>query len=362
MKYRWFLAVAALAVIGGLLWPVATTRVSPDKKPATWTLPRTAWGHPDLQGIWDSRSITPMERPAEYAGRTFLTDDEVAALEGKAESSIEGAIESGAGASRDGSPREPGTTKDVARAYSLAFSSFSTKYLRSKRTSLIVDPEDGKIPYSAKGREKLAAEVAFRKALSASDLRPVVDQANGPEERTNDRCTGFVPPCTNMQCGFARFVQSPEAVTIYYEGGHVGGVYRTIALDGRPHLPPNFRQWYGDSIGHWEGDTLVVDVTNFSSWKGGNLITAQLGFRGNGEGFHLVERFTRVAPDMILYRVVFENPELYTKPWTIEMQWIQADSKKNQIYESACHEGNYGLTNTLSGARADERELARRSK
>jgi len=348
--------------VSGLLWIAATNLAGQDGKPSAWTVPRTPWGHPDLEGIWDSKTITPMERPAEAAGREYLTDEEVAALERQAEARFSTAIENSAGITLGGDRAERGTTRDVAQAYSPVFISVGTKYVRTKRSSLIIDPPDGKVPYSPAGREKVAAETAYRKALAAADLKLVVDMADGPEDRPTDRCTGFVLPCANFQCAFTRIVQGPQSVAIYYEGGHVGGAYRTIPIDGRPHLPSNVREWYGDSVGRWDGDTLVVDTVNFTDWKNGNLTTSPLGFRGNGEQFHLVERFNRVGPDMILYRVVIENPALYTRPWTIELPWTQTDGKKNQIFESACHEGNHGLTGILAGARALEKEGARRSK
>ena len=362
MKHTLLILVGTAAIVSGLLWAAAPGLEGQEGKPSAWTVPRTPWGHPDLEGIWDSKTITPLERPAQSAGKEFLTDEEVAALERQAEARFSTAIENTAGITLGGERAERGTTRDVAQAYSPVFISVGTKYVRTKRSSLVVDPPDGKIPYTALGKEKVAAEMAFRKALAAADLKLVVDMADGPEDRPTDRCLGFVPPCTNFQCAFTRIVQSPQSVAIYYEGGHIGGTYRTIPLDGRPHLPPHVRQWYGDSVGRWDGDTLVVDTVGFTAWKNGNLTTAPLGFRDNGEQFHLVERFTRVGPDMVLYRVAIENPAMYTKPWTIELPWTLADGKKNQIYESACHEGNHGLTGILAGARTLERETARRPK
>jgi hypothetical protein len=359
MKNRWLLSLGAVATVGAVAW-LAATLESQRAEPDPWTVARMPWGHPDLEGIWDSKTITAMERPAAYAGRTFLTDEEVASLERQAEARFSTAIENAAGITLGGDRAERGTARDVAQAYSPVFISVGTTYVRTKRTSLVIDPTDGRIPYSSDGRDKVAAEAAYRKALAAADLRLVVDMADGPEDRPNDRCLGFVLPCTSFQCAMTRIVQGPRSVAIYYEGGHVGGAYRTIPLDGRAHLPSHIREWYGDSVGYWEGDTLVVDTHNFTDWRSGNLTTAPLGFRGNGEQFRLVERFTRVASDMILYRVSIENPVLYASPWTIEMPWIQASGKRNQIFESACHEGNIGLTGILAGARALEKETARR--
>jgi hypothetical protein len=349
MTGRCLTAVAVLAVL--LFGPsvvVGQTAAAADD----WTPAMTPWGDPDLRGIWNSKTTTPLERPDEFEGREFLDEEEVAALEGRA---LDRLLE-GSGAILLPERSERGTAIDVAGAYNSVFSSRGTTVVRTKRTSLIVDPTDGKIPYSPEGLDHVETEVAYRRALSAADLRTVVDMANGPEDRPNDRCLGFTLPCTSNYCAFARIAQSPGVVTIYYEAGHVGGAYRTISLDDRPHVPPHIRQWYGDPIGHWEGETLVVDTTNFTDRRSVQGTSTPVGFRGNGETFHLVERFTRVAPDMILYRATIENTAMYAQPWTIELPWIQADNSQNQLYESACHEGNYGLAGILAGARALEKQ------
>jgi len=148
-------------------------------------------------------------------------------------------------------------------------------------------------------------------------------------------------------------VQSPSSVTIYYEHGHYGGAYRTIPLDGSPHLSPQVRQWLGDSRGRWEGDTLVVETTNFSDLTN---------YQGSQENLQLVERFTSVAPGEFSYRVTITDPTTYTRPWTIEVPYTRADEKKNQIFEASCHEGNYALTSILAGARALEKNAAAKSK
>ena len=338
------------ALVVGLLLPsvvvAQATAVADDQ-----TIARTPWGEPDLQGIWNSKTTTPLERPDQYEGREFLSDDEIAELERSARERLE----QGSGAILLPERSERGTAIDVAGAYNSVFSSRGTTVVATGRTSLIVDPPDGKIPFSAEGLKKVETEVAYRKALSAADLRTVVDMADGPEDRPNDRCLGFTLPCTSNYCAFARITQSPGAVTIYYEAGHVGGAYRTIPIDGRPHIPPHIRQWYGDSIGRWEGETLVVDTTNFTDRRSVQGTSTPVGFKNSGETLHLVERFTRVAPDMILYRATIDNPAMYSQPWTIELPWMQADNTQNQVFESACHEGNYGLTGILAGARALEK-------
>ena len=314
-----------------------------------WTLGRTPWGHPDLQGIWSSKTTTPLERPAEYAGREFLTDEEVAELEGRALQ----ASQEGSGATLLPERADRGTAIDVAGAYNSVFSSRGTTVVRTGRTSLVVDPPDGRIPYSEQGQARVADELEYRRALFAADLETLTI-AEGPEDRPNDRCLGFTLPCTSMYCAFSRIVQSPDAVAIYYEAGHTGGAYRTIPLGERQHNPSHVRQWYGDPVGRWDGDTLVVDSTNFTDRRSVEGTSTPVGFRGAGETLHLVERFTRVAPDMILYRATIDNPAMYARPWTIEIPWIQAAEADNQIFESACHEGNYGLTGILAGARAIE--------
>lgn len=293
--------------------------------------PRTPWGDPDLQGIWNSKTQTPLERPDQYAGREFLTEEEVAALERQTFENP----------GRD-ERAERGTVADVEGAYNNIFSTFfATKVVATGRTSLIVNPSDGKIPYTAEARTRVADDAARRRATR--------DDATGPEDRPSDRCLGLTLPCTSPLCAFSRIVQSPDVVTLYYEAGHWGGVYRTIALDGRPHLPSHVRQWFGDSLGRWEGDTLVVDTTNFT-----NRTSSMATFIGANENLHLVERFTLVNPDRILYEATIEEPMTFTQPWTIEMTWARGEDQQNQIFESACHEGNYALTSILAGARAVE--------
>lgn len=315
--------------------PATAQEVSADSEAADqWTVPRTPWGHPDLQGIWDSKTQTPLERPGEYAGKEYLTQEEVDALE----------RETVEAAGRD-ERAETGTVADVEGAYNNAFSTFfAAKVVGTARTSLIVDPADGKIPYTPAAKQ-LVADLAAKRRATRED-------ADGPEDRPNDRCLGFALPCTSPLCAFSRLVQTPDSLTLYYESGHWGGAYRTIPLDGRPHLPSHIRQWHGDARGKWEGETLVVDTTNFSSME--NADRMRTSFGGVSQDMHLVERFTRVQPDLIMYRATIEDPGTFTQPWTIEMTWRQAGSTKNLIFESACHEGNYALTSILAGARVLE--------
>lgn len=336
------LALLIAALVTAVLGRSAVSGQTP-ARPATASgtakVQPTPWGDPDLQGIWSAGYIlTPLERPARFAAKEFLTDEEVADLE-REQSSNPGRNRRAA----------PGSVADVEGAYNDVFTGRGTRVVRTRRTSLIVDPPDGKIPQRTSEGEKQAAA-----------LRRIVDDENGPggradnpEERTQDRCSGITLPVNfgsaGISGGFVRIVQTPGGMTIYHEEGHHGGAYRSIPLDGRPHLPPQLRQWLGDARGRWDGDTLVVDTTNF---------TAQTNYQGSRETLHLSERFTRVAPDLILYRVTIDDPTTFPKPWTIEVPYTKGDEKENRIFESACHEGNYALTGILAGARKLEREKA----
>ncbi len=309
-------------------------------------------GEPDLQGIWDSKSTTPMERPEQYADREFLTDEEISALEAAREH------EATDGPQGRDVRAETGTEADVEGAYNNIFSTaLGTRYSRTKRTSLIVDPPDGRIPPltpEAKARRAATAQAARARGPRRADLPYPVDTGrsyDNPEDiRNMERCLGVSIPCTGGLCGFSRLVQGPKWVGIYYEQGHGGGGYRSIPLDGRPHLPPHIRQWLGDSVGHWEGDTLVVDTTNF---------TDQTSFQGSSEQLRLVERFTRVADDLLRYEITVEDPTVWTQHWTMELAPTLQDNTENLIFEAACHEGNYSLTTMLAGARLEEAEAER---
>ena len=154
-----------------------------------------------------------------------------------------------------------------------------------------------------------------------------------------------IPFISGTSGTFSRVVQTPNSIMLYHEDGHIGGGYRTVHMDGRPHLPAHIRQWLGDSIGRWEGNTLVVDTTNF---------TDQTNFNGSGEGLHMVERFTPMSADLIMYEVTVTDPEAWTSSWTVELPLQRIDNQENQIFEAACHEGNYAMTSILAGARVLE--------
>ena len=343
MRVRYAAAACALAA----LVVVALMAGAPvaGQEAADFEAPRTSWGDPDLTGIWSpGYTLTPLERPEEFGDREFLTDEEVAALEGAQDSS----------AGRNFRP-ESGTVADVEGAYNDEFTGRGKDVIRTRRTSLIVDPPNGRIPPRTPEAVARIGESRQRRAAGGGEVEtdvripyPVDPQsgsyADNPEDRASDRCMGITVPFVRGTSGtYSRFVQSPESMAVYHEDGHRGGGYRTIYMDGRPHLPPHIRQWLGHSIGHWDGDTLVVDTTNFS---------AGTSFYGASDNLHLVERYTRAAPDLVMYEVTVEDPTVWgDTTWTVEIPLSIVDNKSNQIYEAACHEGNYAMVSILAGAR-----------
>jgi hypothetical protein len=284
---------------------------------------RTKWGHPDLQGIWDFATITPLERPSELAGKDVLTAEEAAEFE---KQTLE---------RRNADRRDGGADADVGRAYNQFWWDYGSKVIGTKRTSLVIDPPDGKIPpLTPQGQKKVDARtVALR--------RP----AAGPEDRNLwERCilapNAGPPMLPSAYNNNVQIFQTPTHVVIYNE---MINDARIVPLDGRPHIAASIRQWKGDSRGRWDGNTLVVDTTNFRD---------DSGFRGAGTGLHLTERFTRVAPDTLLYEFTVNDPATWTKSWSAALPMKNTDGP---IFEYACHEGNYGMVNMLTGARAQEK-------
>jgi hypothetical protein len=288
-----------------------------------WTGPHTPDGQPDLQGLWTNATITPLERPKELTGKEKFTEQEAAEYEKRV-------LEETNKDRRDGSPEA-----DVGRAYNDAWWDRGTKVVPTLRTSIVVDPPDGKVPaLTAEAQKAASARAAVLQRLPA-----------GPEDRgLPERCilwpTAGPPMLPSAYNNNYQILQTPGYVVIFIEMIHD---VRIIPLDGRPHLPGHIRQWMGDPRGHWEGNTLVVDTTNFS---GKNP------FRGSDGNLHLIERFTRIDPDTILYRFTVDDPTAFTKPWTGEAPMTKTPGP---LYEYACHEGNYAMTNILSGARAEEK-------
>ena len=293
-----------------------------------WTPPRTADGRPDLQGVWTNATITPLERPTDLAGKAFFAPSEVAAYEKR--------VVENANVDR----RRSDIAQDVGLAYNEAWWDRGTHVVKTLRTSLIVDPADGKLPALTTDGERRAAALAEQRRLHPAD---------GPENRSlAERCILWATAGPPMMPGpyndNYQIFQAPGYVAISIEMIHD---VRIIPLDARPHLPSNVRQWLGDARGHWEGNTLVVETTNF---------TGKTRFRGASENMRLTERFTRTDPDTILYEYTVNDPATWTKPWTAQVTMAKSGSR---VYEYACHEGNYGMMGILTGARAEENNSAK---
>ena len=294
------------------------------------TVPRTSWGHPDLQGTWSTATITPFERTAEFAGKEFLTEEEAVEFERRTLQNT----------NRD--RRDGGATADVARAYNDFWWDSGTRVVATRRTSLVVDPPDGRVP-------ALTAD-AQRRQNALAEERKTRGPADNPEDRNLwERCiTRGVPNVMLPQVynNNYQIVQTPGYVVILAEMIHDA---RIIPLGGT-HAPSQLRFLMGDSIGHWEGDTLVVETTNF---------TDTTNYRGARENLRLVERFRRTAPDILMYQVTVDDPTTFTRPWTVE---LPARTSEGEIYEYACHEGNYGLEGILRGHRAEEKRATETAK
>jgi len=329
-------AVSALACLTPLLAAAQGTAgaAASNGAPAArkYTVPRTPWGEPDLQGIYSNRTITPFERPANVNGREFFTPEEVAALEKRAaeQSGDEG--------------RNKGTRADVERAYNDFWWDRGTK-VTTTRTSLVIDPPDGRVPpLTEEAKKRLADEPnrpAFRgTGASGRGADSWLDRSTFERCITRGMPGAMSPTAYNNNY---RITQSPGYVAIQIE--MLGGT-RVIPTDGRPHISGAIRNWMGDSVGHWEGDTLVVDTTNFND---------KILYRGAAENLHLIERFTRVGPNEIDYRVTIDDPTTFTRPWTLAIPFVVTGE---EMFEYACHEGNYGMVGILSGAREEEKAAA----
>lgn len=294
------------------------------RRPITkWTPPRTPDGQPDLQGVWEMSTLTPLERPAEFAGKPLLTEQEAAAYQKRTLDQLN-------------SDRRDGSSEtDLRRNYNEYWRDRGAELNPNLRTSLIVDPPDGRIPpFTPEGRKR-------RDAQTAASRNP-----SGPEDlalriRCISRGLPMVPTPNN---NFFQIVQSRGFVAILQEMMYE---VRLIPLDTRPHVSPNVRGYMGDSRAHWQNGTLVVDTTNF---------IGKDDFLGADENLHLVERLTRTGPDTILYQFTVDDPSAFTSPWSGEIPMTRTTE---EIFPYECHEGNYSMTDILSGARALEREAAR---
>jgi hypothetical protein len=284
----------------------------------------TSWGDPDLQGVWSNQTPVPLERPPALAGKVYYTDAEVAEVEKNA---LASALKNVAA--------EIATSGEFNEIW---VESEKGKVNRGRRTSLVAEPADGRIPFTAEGRARWAATPH----LTTERITGTRLGADRPEDRAHqERCITsdnmFVPAFYN---NYHQIVQAPGYVVILTESMHDT---RVIPLDRRPRLGAQIEQWLGDARGWWEGRTLVVETTNFNDKRR---------FQGSTRNLRLVERFTRLDNDAINYRLTVTDPQTYSRPWTLENTLWSSDEP---MFETACHEGNYGLANILAGGRAAER-------
>jgi hypothetical protein len=366
--------IAVAAASAGI--SVSVTRTSAQAPAISGATLKTPWGEPDLQGIWTDEFDTPFQRPAKFANQEFFTEAQRAELD-KTRSEMLGRL---------------ATERDLNSGYNGAVF-FSIKQTGA-RTSKIVDPPNGRIPpLTPEAQKTAAADREFRLALlqatetcknKSRDGRPtsfdprfsvlgdcaggkydparspryaelapryntaLMNRNDGPEDsQLSERClTGGLPEFGGATGSFRRIVQTPGGISIFYDVSQGQGWQRNIVMDGSPHVPANIRQWYGDSRGHWEGNTLVIDVTNFSP---------KIDYQGSRENLHLVERWTRTGPTLLEYAVTIEDPTVWTRPWTVKQEFTKQNDEENRIYyEPRCIEGNRGLPGLLHGRRVED--------
>jgi hypothetical protein len=312
----------------------SAAKASPGAK--AWTPPHTADGKPDLQGIWTDNTLTPFERPKGLGSKEFYTDQELADLTKRIREARPGERVEGA---------ELGAANPQEIRYDLEVYGFDRNKIRftSKRTSLVIGPEGVVPPMLPQARERNAAAAARLKG----------HEFDGPENRSlSERCILLnqiripMTPAAN-EGNLLQIVQGPGYVALLHEIDHST---RVIPTDGRPHVPQNIRLWQGDSVGHWEGNTLVVDTTNFTNLSN---------YRGSSENLHLVERFTRTADNTLTYQFTVEDATTWAKPWSAEIPWTKT---QGPVYEWACHEGNTMIATILRGARVEEEAAQKKAK
>ena len=289
----------------------------------TGDAPRTPWGKPDLGGVWDFATLTPMERPAEFAGKERLTEEDVANIVARSAKFTEFLSERGVGGNT-------GT-------YDEFWFDFGSDVSADRRTSLVIDPPNGRIPdLTPPARERMAARRAYLRDHPADSWE---------DRNLAERClVGFnigPPMAPSAYNNVFQMFQTEDHVVILNEMVHDA---RVVPLDGRDHLDAGIRQWLGNSRGYWDGDTLVVETANFRD---------ETNFRGVTRDLRLVERFTRADANTLLYGFTVTDPRTFVRPWTAEVPMALSP---NPTYEYACHEGNYGLEGILAGTRAEERE------
>ncbi len=320
-------------LVSAVLLVAAVASLAGQAPAKSWTAPKTAWGDPDISGLFttDDELGVPFERPVQFGDRQFVTAEEFAQRQGQAERQEEADREAFVAprTTAEGGPVAGGTGPPAH---------WIERGKPSRRTSLIIDPPDGRIPF--------VNDEARRRGAAASARTPERPSFNGPEDLDRyDRCItrGFPHVIfPTIYDNTSQIVQGPGYVSIRYEMIHDA---RVIPLDNRPHLSPAIRSYFGDSRGRWEGDTLVVDVTNFSK---------DAGYRGATTNLHVVERFRRIDASTVHYELTVEDPTTFSRPWTASLD-LKKDPRQVQVPEYACHEGNYAMFNILSGSRAQER-------
>jgi hypothetical protein len=329
MKSRFFLILSAALMAASL-----GAQTKTQTKTASGTT-RTPDGHPDLQGIWTNATLTPLERPAQFAGKATLSDAEATAYE-KSDLKTNDIDDPEAPLlARAGS----GSGPTAVGGYNNLFIDRGTELARvdgTKRTSLLIDPPDGRIPTTAAPRQNRGADAGYAGVRfdSVKD-RPLAERC-----LVGFGSTSGPPMLPVLYNNTYQIVQTPDYVMILVEMVHDVRIVRM----NQQHAPSGVRRWFGDSVGHWEGDTLVVDTTNFNG---------QVRFRGAGENLHVIERFRRVDANTILYRATVEDPTVFAKAWTLEYPF---NATEGPVYEYACHEGNYAMPDILGGARRMETE------
>ena len=331
MRARFPMSVCTVGVLvaTGLLVPVSVAGQSADEG---WTLPRTPDGHPDLQGVWANNSATPLERPEAWADKARLTDEELAALLVASEDAV------GDGDALFGDQLVLAAIAGIeASSYDPTTGNYNQFWIAERdfdnRTSLVIDPPDGRIP-------ELTPEAQDRRrdGVARLDEHPADTYTDRPLQ---ERCVSYgVPRLGAGYNSYYQLFQSADHVVFLNEMIHDA---RVIPIDGQPHLADRVRQLHGDSRGHWEGHTLVIETTNYSP---------QARFRGASDNLHLVERLTRVGPRTLNYEVTITDPTMWTRPWTVLIPLMGSD---DAIFEYACHEGNVGMEGILAGQRAAER-------
>jgi hypothetical protein len=365
-RFSGVVVTAAVAATAGAAISASVTQTAaqtPAGSSAAMQAPalKTVWGEPDLQGIWTDEGETPLQRPSKYANQEFFTEAQRAELDQM----------------RSGILTRRANERDANNGYNGAVF-FSTKRTGA-RTSKIADPPNGRLPaLTPEALKAAAADREFRLALVQSTstcknqlpgcagwkydaatsprraetppryITRAMNRNDGPEDSSlAERClTGGLPEFGGNTGSFRRVVQTPGGISMFYDVGQGQGWQRNIVMNGAPHLPANIRQWFGDSRGHWEGNTLVVDVTNFSP---------KTDVLGSRENLHLVERWTRTGPMTLAYEVTIEDPTVWTRPWTVKQEFSRQSDEENRLYtEPRCIEGNEGLPGLLHGRRVED--------